>query len=256
MKLKLFICVLIMVFSQSLFSQLRMMKANNCNAKYYTNTPFTWSGPIVNGYCHGNGTIQWFDSKGNKSSKMVGAVKNGKAEGYCTFYTSAGVKIFEGHYVNDMRNGRGIIYYSDGTFEEGEWMDDNRIDDVVVDTLATDNLFYTVDKSTVDETLDDELKQSFKELLEAFCYINYSSCFSGRKYIEYSLIVNNVEEVENRVYKFEGTHSYKGSYGAIYSDMLYKATLYLTQKKIVFYKRSKADFFNPTDYWEECTKQF
>lgn len=245
MKIKLFICVLIMVFSQNLFSQLRMVKAKNCDAKFNTNAPFTWSGPIVNGYCHGRGTIQWFDIKGNKSSKMVGAVKNGKAEGYCTFYTAAGVKIFEGYYVNDMRNGKGIVYYSDGTYEEGEWIDDTRIDNVI----AVD------DENTVNDTLDEEFKQTLKEFIEAFCCKYYANCFTGRKYIEYSLVVDNVEKIGDGAYKIEGTHSYKGSYGALYTNMLFNATWYVNQKKLMFNKRSKADFFNPTDYWEECTKQ-
>ncbi len=254
-KIKLLLFVLIMFLSQSIFSQLRIMKAKNCDAKCYTNAPFTWSGPIVNGYCHGKGTIQWYDNKGNKGNKMVGVVKKGKNEGYCINYNSAGKKTFEGMYVNDMRNGHGIIYYSDGTSEESEWIDDNRIDIVVVDTIAVNENTVIVDENTVDETLDDDLKKTFKEVLDAFCYNNYANCFSGRKYIEYSLIVNNVERVGDGVYKVEGTHSYKGSYGAIYSDMLFKVTYYLTQKKIVFYKRSKADFLNSSDYWEECTKQ-
>ena len=256
-KIKLFLFALCMVFSPSLFSQLRMMKAKNCDAKFNTNMPFTWSGPIKNGYCHGKGTIQWFDKKGNKSTKMIGTIKKGKNEGYCTFYSKKGKKTFEGMYVNDMRNGHGKIYYSNGTSEEGEWSDDtlvsvdtDGISAAVVDTIGAT---YTANSSGL---FDDEMKKTLQESLDVFCYNNYSDCFSGRNYIEYSLRIDKVEKVEEGIWKAEGTHSYKGAYGTLYSDMEFSAIIYLTQQKIVFNKRVKADYFHSSDYWEECSKYY
>jgi len=125
MKKIIFIIISLFVF-QGTFSQLRMRIAKNCNCKFNTDTEFTWNGACKNGFCNGYGTIQWYNKRGKKSGKVVGLVKMGKSEGFCTMYNANGSKLFEGNYVNDKRNGHGIMYYSDGSIYEGEWKDDKK----------------------------------------------------------------------------------------------------------------------------------
>lgn len=241
------------VISQSASSQLKMRKAKNCNALYNTGGPFTWNGAIKNGYCHGYGTIQWYEKNGTKSGKMIGTIKRGKNEGFCTFYAANGKKVFEGMFENDMRNGKGKVFYSDGTTQEGTWYNDEFVgegDEVVdVDSILVDEGSYTFTFS------DDEIKK-IQEHLEVYCYNNYEDCFSGRTYIEYSLKVTKADIDENGKFIVEGTHSYKGSYGTYYYDMPFNAIMDFDNNKLVFNKRAKADFFHSSDYWEECTRAF
>lgn len=93
--------------------------------EYYTgcyfhttaNSIFTWSGDCIGGYCNGYGTIQWYKSSGEKIDKFVGTLVNGKAEGFAIQYYPNGNKYYEGLWRNDMRNGYGTSYNSDGTIQ-------------------------------------------------------------------------------------------------------------------------------------------
>lgn len=258
-KINLLLLIFLFVFSQNVFSQsassqLKMRKAKNCNALFNTNNSFTWNGAIKNGYCHGYGTIKWYDNKGVYQGKMVGTIKRGKSEGFCTFYGTNGKKIFEGMFENDMKNGKGKVFYNDGTTQEGLWYNDEYIgeegDYAVVDTIAAESSEY------YSNVLTDEDIKNLQEHLEVFCYNNYEDCFSGRTYIEYSLKVTKAEINSDGKFIVEGTHAYKGSYGTNYYDMAFNATLDFDNNKLVFNKRAKADFLHSSDYWEECTKSF
>ncbi len=101
-------------------------------------------------------------------------------------------------------------------------------------------------------------KETLQNLIENFCRENYSSCFNGRKYVHNTLEIDKVQKIEDNQIKIEGTHSYRGSYGALYEYMEFKIylTIYSNKVEIVFKKKAKADFFNSTDYWEECSKTF
>lgn len=247
-KITLLLLAILFAFSQTAFSQLKMRKAQNCNALYNTGGPFTWTGPIKNGYCHGYGTIKWYNAKGVCESKMVGTVLKGMNEGFCTFFDAKGNKFFECVYKNDKKNGVGKIYNEDGTIEEREWENDIPVvDSQLVDTVAV---------SESENALSDKDIETLEEMLESFCESYYKSCFSGRDYVEYSLTVGTAEIIESGVYKAEGIHSYKGTFGLSYSDMPFYAIIDSNKRTIEFNKMAKADYFHSTDYWEKCTKSF
>lgn len=252
-KIKIVLLIAGMFISHGLFSQIKMLKASNCKGLYNTNMPFTWSGSVKDGYCQGKGTIKWY-RKGKYMGKMVGNLKKGKNHGYCTLYDATGVKTFEGIFVNDKRNGRGKVYYSNGTYELGKWVNDVLVETeeatVIVDTVSV------ASNELLNKALDKEDIEALQEILEEFCYSNYSDCFSGRKYVEYSLSIDHSETVEEGVYKVSGIHSYKGSYGIKYSGMSFTALIYTSKRKIVFNKKAKADYFHDSDYWEDCTKGY
>ena len=103
----------------------------------------------------------------------------------------------------------------------------------------------------------DDTKQMSKLILESFCQEHYSSCFSGRTYIENSLTVYKVEPASLQQIKVYGYHSYKGRFGVKYTSYDYYAYIkYRTDGlvEIKFYKKSAPDLFNPDYYWEDCTK--
>jgi hypothetical protein len=115
-------------------------------------------------------------------------------------------------------------------------------------------LMLSLTNSANAQTSED--KQMAQLILESFCQDFYSSCFSGRTYVENSLSVTRIEKASLNQIKVYGFHSYKGKYGAIYSSMEYIAyiTMNSSSIRIKFNKKSKADFFHSEDYWEECTK--
>jgi hypothetical protein len=115
-------------------------------------------------------------------------------------------------------------------------------------------LMLSLTNSAYAQSSDD--KRMAKLVLESFCQDFYSSCFSGRTYVENSLSVTRVEQASLNQIKVYGFHSYKGRLGTSYPDMEYIAyiTMSSNRLKIKFRKRSKADFVHPEDYWEECEK--
>lgn len=99
-------------------------------------------------------------------------------------------------------------------------------------------------------------KEYIREFLEEYCKQYYENCFSGRKYVHRTLTVDSIDKINENTALVTGTHAYRGNFGSLYEYMDYK--VYITSMNgrtiIKFHKKSKADFFNSTDYWEECVK--
>ena len=96
-----------------------------------------------------------------------------------------------------------------------------------------------------------------KLILESFCQDHYSSCFSGRTYVENSLTVEKIEEASLSQIKVYGYHSYKGRFGAMYRKIDYYAYIKINSNNTItikFYKKSMPDPFHPEEYWEDCSK--
>lgn len=106
------------------------------------------------------------------------------------------------------------------------------------------------------QTSSDEDTQMAKMILESFCQDFYSSCFSGRTYVENSLSVSRIEQASLKQIKVYGFHSYKGRMGTRYSDYEFQAYIKFNSTSITvrFLKRSAPDFFHDDYYWEECEK--
>jgi len=103
----------------------------------------------------------------------------------------------------------------------------------------------------------EEQKKASKIILETFCQKHYSSCFSGRSYVENTLTVEKIEQTSLNQIKVSGYHTYTGRFGARYTLKDYYAYIKFNSNdtfEIKFYKRSMADLLNPEDYWEDCTK--
>jgi hypothetical protein len=102
----------------------------------------------------------------------------------------------------------------------------------------------------------DEDKKMAKIILESFCQDFYSSCFSGRTYVENSLYLNRIEDASLNQKKVYGFHSYTGRFDARYSDYEFEAYIKVssTSIKIKFRKKSAPDFLHSDYYWEECEK--
>ena len=103
-----------------------MVRAYNTACYYHTNSTsvFTWSGGCEQSYCHGYGTIQWYDN-GTPTAKYTGNIQYGKNEGYGTMYYANGRIRYTGNWKNDMENGYGTAYspYGDTLFH-GYFRDD------------------------------------------------------------------------------------------------------------------------------------
>lgn len=99
-------------------------------------------------------------------------------------------------------------------------------------------------------------EEVFQSIVEKFCREYYSDCFSGREYVKNTAEINEVKQLDDNEYKVTGIHAYRGSFGSLYEDMDFYVyiTFYSSSIKFKFYKKSKADFFHSTDYWESCTE--
>jgi hypothetical protein len=102
----------------------------------------------------------------------------------------------------------------------------------------------------------DEDKKTAKMILESFCQDFYSLCFSGRTYVENSLYVTRMEDASLNQKKVYGFHSYKGRFGARYSDYEFQAYIKIssTSVTIKFHKKSAPDIWHDDYYWETCEK--
>lgn len=102
----------------------------------------------------------------------------------------------------------------------------------------------------------DRMKQEFQAFLNVFCKEHYHSCFSGRTYVENSVEVSDVSHPTSSSIRVDGTHSYRGRFGVLYSAYQFYAII--KQKgagfEVQFYKRSAPDLFHDDYYWESCTK--
>ena len=97
------------------------VKEMDSGCKYQTDSPFTWSGKCVDGYVHGEGTIQWYDEDGEKRrERYTGNVTCGKNEGYGEYYYADGSS-YKGEWRNDHMHGNGVIINADGERFAGEF---------------------------------------------------------------------------------------------------------------------------------------
>lgn len=126
-----FIAILLFLSSSlnPLFAQSVWVKAYNSSGFYHTNpgAVFTWSGSVYNSYCHGNGTIQWYDALGNSAGRYTGGVKYGKNSGFGTQYYADGSKYYAGYWENDMFNGYGTLYNGYGGIMYQGYFRDNQM---------------------------------------------------------------------------------------------------------------------------------
>ena len=98
--------------------------------------------------------------------------------------------------------------------------------------------------------------EEYKTMLNDLCVEKYSSMFSRREYVNNSIVFESMTQEGNyKIVHIKGKHQYKGRYGDLYKDMPFEAKIEDTGNgyKITFKKRSKADFFHSSDYWETGT---
>lgn len=100
--------------------------------------------------------------------------------------------------------------------------------------------------------------KAFEKVLDAYCVDYYSTDFSGRSYIEESLVVSipsNPEDALNPLtgaLELNGTHSYKGMFRNTHSGVKWRASILQisrTKFRIKFDKWYEADLFRP-GHWE------
>ena len=97
------------------------VQAMHTGCKYQTNEPFTWSGKCVDGFAHGEGTIQWYDEDGHqRHSKYIGNVTCGKNDGYGEYYAADGSS-YKGEWSNDLIHGSGVYVNANGERYEGQF---------------------------------------------------------------------------------------------------------------------------------------
>ncbi|RYY33704.1 MAG: hypothetical protein EOP46_15670 [Sphingobacteriaceae bacterium] len=73
---------------------------------------FRWSGPCINGYANGNGTITWYQ-KQQKAAMYTGQVKAGRITGKGKLVIN-GYGTLQGNFLNGLLNGPGAIYFANG----------------------------------------------------------------------------------------------------------------------------------------------
>lgn len=79
--------------------QMRYLRASNCNCIIGTRSDsraIEWYGACNDGYCDGNGTVNYYDADGNYSGRYVGDVSRGMLEGYGTRYYADGSIAYRG----------------------------------------------------------------------------------------------------------------------------------------------------------------
>lgn len=109
------------------------------------------------------------------------------------------------------------------------------------------------------------LVKAFEKVLDAYCIEYYNIDFSGRSYVESSIVVNlpsNPEDVLNPLtgcYDLEGTHSYRGKFRNGHSGVKWRASikrLSSTRYRIKFDKWYEADILNPGHWENGPTREF
>lgn len=142
--------IAIMAFSVTICkAQSPWARAQSSGCWYHTSAGsiFTWSGGCRDGYCDGNGTIQWYDSNNNPTYKYVGQVSSGKNDGYGTLYYANGYVYYRGEWADDLKSGIGTTYYDDGSIQyKGAFVNDEMKDIDNFNTLAYDAGNYIMNK--------------------------------------------------------------------------------------------------------------
>jgi len=108
---------------------------NNCYAVYTWKNGDYYEGDWKNNKMHGNGSFvvgNLGDQGTNAGDKFVGAFKNGKRDGFATYYYLGDNEfkgdIYEGNYKQNKKNGYGTYYYladnsSKGDIYKGQFKD-------------------------------------------------------------------------------------------------------------------------------------
>jgi len=103
-------------------------KAENCNCRIFSLTPFDWEGNCVRKYADGTGWITWH----GRDVKYHGRVVKGVITGPGKHYVEGGL-VYEGEFQNGAWHGYGTRYYPQtnevylkGFFKDGEFRDETR----------------------------------------------------------------------------------------------------------------------------------
>jgi hypothetical protein len=81
----------------------------------------TWSGPCVDGYAEGKGTLIWY-VRGERHSVYQGELKGGHYEGRGTQIWPDGAR-YEGEWNDERAHGKGTYRAVDGEVCTGNWVD-------------------------------------------------------------------------------------------------------------------------------------
>ena len=102
------------------------------------------------------------------------------------------------------------------------------------------------------------IARAFERVLDAYCIEYYNIDFSGRSYVESSIVVNVPSDPDDMVnpltgaFELTGTHSYKGAFRNNHSGVKWRATIKKlgdSKYKIKFDKWYEADLLNSA-HWE------
>ena len=102
------------------------------------------------------------------------------------------------------------------------------------------------------------IARAFEKVLDAYCIEYYNIDFSGRSYVESSIVVNVPSDPDDLVnplsgaFELKGTHSYKGAFRNTHSGVKWRATVKKVGEnkyKIKFDKWYEPDLLN-SGHWE------
>ena len=85
-------------------------------------------GEFKNSSMHGKGTFYFGEGTGGSGGVYVGDFKRGFIEGNGTWTWPNGEK-YVGETKHNKMHGKGIYYYSDGSFKEGTWFNDKYVEE-------------------------------------------------------------------------------------------------------------------------------
>ena len=92
---------------------------------FYNDNGEKFIGEIKNGLKDGKGTLFYEKENKNKRQRYEGDFKNDKPNGRGILYWNDGSK-YEGEWKNDIKEGKGIMYYNNGERYEGNWKNGRR----------------------------------------------------------------------------------------------------------------------------------
>ena len=130
MKKEILMTVVFLCFSFYSFAQQgEWIKDKNTGCKIWNSNPapnetITWTGKCVNGFAHGEGTLQWYKNS-VKNGKYEGNYEHGKSNGQATLTYANGDK-YSGSWVNGKQHGQGTYTFASGTVWTGDWINNQR----------------------------------------------------------------------------------------------------------------------------------
>lgn len=122
-------CFAARVVGQDNQAQWRWLRASNCNCTIGTfsnASAIEWFGSCNNGYCDGNGTVNYYDPNGTYSGRYVGSVTQGRLNGWGTKYYADGSVVYQG-WVRDN------VFVNEQPYEQL----DNIVGNFVIDSLLS-----------------------------------------------------------------------------------------------------------------------